>query len=1078
MYRADSVTYSWDCAGATDHCYPASVSYNGALLEFHREARPDPVSSPANVVMRERLESIDVALSGSRVRAYQLSYASSAQSARSLLSSVQMYGTDAVLDGSGTITGGTSLPANGFTYRDDGQQNAFTGATWSTESCEGTGTMRGTGDFDGDGRMDLYCHFGSGNGLDTEVRYSNGTSFSTGQVVLTSWCNAVTDVFTTGDFDGDGFTDFACHFKGAPRTEVSLNNGDGTFSTPAQWNVAGWCGQSDALWGVADANGDGKTDEWCHTGVNDGMQAYVGVSDGTSFTSGLWASNWCWTADAFYTVGPDVNGDGRADAMCRGASSGLTDFMVSTGTSFIASSFPTLSLGCNNVSTFGMADFNADGKTDLWCRVPAAGQDPGGIRAALSTGHSWVGVDGSSNFVAMPGYCNSSTSPVASGDFNGDGRTDLLCRTGTGNAIALARDVAGFVNDGYWLVGGCGLARTSGDFNGDGKTDLRCYQSGTTTVEISGTVTGRPDVLTSFDGSLGGRVDIAYTPSSSWTNTNGPPVRETVVSLTRSDGRGWQSTRSYEYADGKFDWEKRRDLGFGYSKVTLPKLATEGQSPYTETWFSQTVASAGAVVKSERRDGAGNLFTSMENTIVVDGDGETEPYRARVTERWSYVFDGTVTGCGSWPCTNGERRYQEFDYDSWGNKVETRSWGNYDVAGDETTSSAEFYPNASTYVTNKTARSASYVGIGTTGTKLGEVQFLYDGESQYTSSPTDGLLTKTAVWRDTDDALVPQCNLASCVQYDAYGNITQTTDVKGGQTSVVYDTTYHLFPTSTTNALNQTTTSDWNEVCEAVSSTTNPNSQTTTATYDVFCRHERTDGPLGSFAESVYQNFGNPGTQYVEMQGPSPDGTGVAWARSYFDGLGRAYERESRGPSGGQNILSGEVTFNERGGVLTSTATRYANETAEVTSYQYDSLDRRTLTTLPDLNTVSQSYGLRESYVTNPEGDVTGQARDETGLVIYTIEYLGGTPIVTSITTDLANRTQTTQDHQGNVWVSQLNSLGQVISLSDPDSGTETREYDDAGEMTATVNALSERTELSYDLLGRPTREEDPDGGT
>ena len=222
---------------------------------------------------------------------------------------------------------------------------------------------------------------------------------------------------------------------------------------------------------------------------------------------------------------------------------------------------------------------------------------------------------------------------------------------------------------------------------------------------------------------------------------------------------------------------QRKDAtsGFGYSRVTFPKLATETLAPYAETWFSQTIASAGAVTKSERRDGAGKIFHKTENTIAIDGDGTTEPYRARITLRWSYVFDGTVTGCGSWPCTNGERRYEEYDYDDWGNQVQTRSWGNYDVSGDETTSVAEFYPNSSTYVTNRTARQASHVGIGTTGTKLTESRIFYDGATLHTVSPTQGLLTKTSVWRNTDNQFVPQCNLASCVQYDLFGNVTQTT---------------------------------------------------------------------------------------------------------------------------------------------------------------------------------------------------------------------------------------------------------------------------------------------------------------
>ena len=205
------------------------------------------------------------------------------------------------------------------------------------------------------------------------------------------------------------------------------------------------------------------------------------------------------------------------------------------------------------------------------------------------------------------------------------------------------------------------------------------------------------------------------------------------------------------------------------------------------------------------------------------------------------------------------------------------------------------------------------------------------------------------------------------------------------------------------------------------------------------------------------------------MQGPSPSGSGFAWARTYFDGLGRSYKRESRGPSAGQEILSGEVTFNPRGGVLTSTAPRYTGGTAQVTSYEHDSLDRLKKTTLPDLNTVLQSYGLRETYVTNPEGDITGEARNETGLARYLIEYLGTNPIVTSVTTNLTNRTETTQDHLGNTWATQFNSLGQATWVSDPDSGTETREYNNAGELTAVTNILNERTEAAYDLLGRIT---------
>ena len=49
--------------------------------------------------------------SGSRVRAYKLTYTTSGATSRSLLASVQQFGKNATLDGTGTVTGGTSLPA-------------------------------------------------------------------------------------------------------------------------------------------------------------------------------------------------------------------------------------------------------------------------------------------------------------------------------------------------------------------------------------------------------------------------------------------------------------------------------------------------------------------------------------------------------------------------------------------------------------------------------------------------------------------------------------------------------------------------------------------------------------------------------------------------------------------------------------------------------------------------------------------------------------------------------------------------------------------------------------------------------
>ena len=62
---------------------------------------------------------------------------------------------------------------------------------------------------------------------------------------------------------------------------------------------------------------------------------------------------------------------------------------------------------------------------------------------------------------------------------------------------------------------------------------------------------------------------------------------------------------------------------------------------------------------------------------------------------------------------------------------------------------------------------------------------------------------------------------------------------------------------------------------------------------------------------------------------------------------------------------------------------------------------------------------------------------------------------------------ETVVDAVGNGWQTQYDSIGRILSLSDPDSGVEIREYNDSGELTAVINALGERTEFAYDLLGR-----------
>jgi hypothetical protein len=45
---------------------------------------------------------------------------------------------------------------------------------------------------------------------------------------------------------------------------------------------------------------------------------------------------------------------------------------------------------------------------------------------------------------------------------------------------------------------------------------------------------------------------------------------------------------------------------------------------------------------------------------------------------------------------------------------------------------------------------------------------------------------------------------------------------------------------------------------------------------------------------------------------PAADGSGNQWARTYFDGLGRTWRTERKGPALGQDIRE-DVTYDARG---------------------------------------------------------------------------------------------------------------------------------------------------------------------
>ena len=127
-----------------------------------------------------------------------------------------------------------------------------------------TGYSVAVGDFNGDGKLDLITRLFaidvgySEPGYAVRVLFGNGDGSFAGGVTISTGIGFSSFAIVTGDFNGDGQTDFAV---GGDQLLVVLGNGDGTFQAGLGYASAGvipFTGTAGLA--AADVNHDGRTD--------------------------------------------------------------------------------------------------------------------------------------------------------------------------------------------------------------------------------------------------------------------------------------------------------------------------------------------------------------------------------------------------------------------------------------------------------------------------------------------------------------------------------------------------------------------------------------------------------------------------------------------------------------------------------------------------------------------------------------------------------------------------------------------------------------------------------------------------
>jgi hypothetical protein len=231
-------------------------------------------------------------------------------------------------------------------------------------------------------------------------------------------------VASAGDVDADGVTDLLIAEPNANAVYLygSTSGSPAKLTPPSNSCALSGFGQSMA--GAGDLNGDGFDDfvvGFAGSGLG-GSKAYVFFGN----TSSTWTPLPLWSAGSGFGhsfASGDFNGDGLSDLAV--SASGLGNVYVFPGVTGPGASWGPCPIVLNGVNpnTMSSGDFNGDGLSDL---VIAQGGSPGTVAVYLgAAGSLWV--PGTPVLITGPLTATGFGSGLANaGDINGDGIDDLL----------------------------------------------------------------------------------------------------------------------------------------------------------------------------------------------------------------------------------------------------------------------------------------------------------------------------------------------------------------------------------------------------------------------------------------------------------------------------------------------------------------------------------------------------------------------------------------------------------------------------------------------------------------------------
>jgi RHS repeat-associated protein len=1044
--------------------YPAEITYGPNTITLNYKERSDKTTSYLKGVKIQQnliLDKITVKYNSYTVKTYELKYTyqGSSYNSYSNLNEIIEYGIGSSRFNSTAIT--YQIPAN----------VSFTASSAINHAYIRYTSKMLSGDFNGDGKSDIVCLPTDG----MKVYFSDGNDYFTTYLSESTNLVNVNDIRIL-DINSDGKDDilFEQIISGTYYFKYMLYDGT-PFADPvtiiSQTTAPGQTGLSGKMGRLAlqeddnehnipgrnsilmsDYNGDGVNDVFLNDpSGNWSIRSFANSSGVMTTVLNTLASGQIATLNSQVFSG-DFDGDGKTDIWSfENTLMRIYSFSGSSLTQVYTSN------ALSKKHYFTLGDFNSDGKVDIFLYgdfINDIETDYLLWQIYSSTGSGFE----TNSFWQKKS--NLKDDYVRSGDFNGDGASDIMVTkkeiswSGSYFYISMNKGTD-FYSHSFSYTSSTNKLNLA-DFNGDGKIEYVVTINGQTNYLIN-RYTGNTNTLAEKIGNgLGALIKPSYTKLSQASTSfyqrgtgaafpladfQGPWI---VVSSVLSDnGKGSMNTQNYYYEGAKIHLQGKGFLSYMKMRITDVALAIDNENMvtgYDPIYYYPLITRT-----LSKRAGTNDTITVVKNTMDrVVRDAQKKwifPYIRVSKQSDKLMGDNSIIVSSV--------------YDNYGNP----------------TSIIKSYSNGPTETTtntfNNTDSPSQWLVGRATGTSI-----------QYTGGGNTITRSATRVFSTSSN------NLTSETWHS--GTSQQI------EKSFIYNTTGTISSeTATANSVSRTTIYTYKADNIRINTITDPLSHVTTSNYDNYGRLNTRSDYLNNTVTYQYDDmgreivvtstFGDQTTTTFAWETPTSvpkparysilkTGNEGSQAKSWFDKLGREIRSDVKGFNGTWIYTS--KRFNLKGQIDSTSNSYYSNGTPLWDKHSYDYYGRITSIERAsgqnsywtyNNNVVDETSNHSVSKTYSSDGSISS-ADDDGGTMYYTYFPDGKIKSITA---------------PGNIITQmQYDIAGNQTQLNDKSAGIINYTYNGFGELLTQQNARIQTTTITYNTNATISTKVTPEGTT